>query len=173
MTILQSFVAHTPALLKKMDSHLESSPSDYAIEVHSLKGTCGSVGAEGTAALARELEFAAKEGNFDLVRQKHGTLRTQALELIEGLKALLDEWETEQPEADKEQQAEPEQALLVRLSAASAEFNSNAVEELLGKLEQYRYQEGQELIEWLREQAENFDYDAMHTRLEEFLNRNA
>jgi hypothetical protein len=34
------------------------------------------------------------------------------------------------------------------------------------ELEQYRYETGEDLIRWLREQAENFDYDAMHKRLE-------
>jgi CheY-like chemotaxis protein len=143
MPILKSFITHTPPLLEKMDSHLESSPSDYTIEVHGLKGTCNAIGAEGTSALARELEFAAKEGNFDLVRQKHGILRKQALELTERLKSLLDKWTAGQPGTDKEQRAEPDRALLARLSTATAEFNSNTTEDILGELEQYHYQEGQ------------------------------
>jgi signal transduction histidine kinase/DNA-binding NarL/FixJ family response regulator/HPt (histidine-containing phosphotransfer) domain-containing protein len=168
MGILKSFVAHTPLLLEKMDSRLEASSPDYAIEVHGLKGTCNVIGAEGTAALAQELEFAAKEGNFDPVRQKHGGLRTQALDLTERLGALLEDWESGRPGTEKEQRAGPDRELLARLSAAAAELKSNGVEEILGELEQYRYQEGQELIAWLREQAENFDYAAMRRRLEEF-----
>jgi signal transduction histidine kinase/FixJ family two-component response regulator/HPt (histidine-containing phosphotransfer) domain-containing protein len=169
LTILKSFVTHTPRSLERMDAGLASSSQDYTIEVHGLKGTCNAVGAAGTAALARELEFAAKEGNFDLVQRKHGILRREALELTERLKALLSEWEAGRPGAEKESRAEPERALLVRLSAAAAEFNSNAVEEILGELERYHYQEGQEFIDWLREQAEDFDYDAMHKKLTEFL----
>jgi HPt (histidine-containing phosphotransfer) domain-containing protein len=167
MPILKSFIIYIPLLLEKMDIHLES--PDYAIEVHGLKGTCNAIGADETAALARELEFAAKEGNFDLVRQKHGTLRKQTLKLMEQLKALLDEWEAIRPGEEKEHRAEPEGALLARLSASTAKFNSNETEEILEELERYRYEQGQEFIEWLRGQAENFDYDAMHKRLEEFL----
>jgi CheY-like chemotaxis protein len=173
MSILQSFVAHTPALLEKMDAHLESSAGDYAIEVHGLKGTCGALGAEGTAALARELETAAREGNFGPVRQQHGRLRKETLELTERLKALLEEWGAGQQGAEKQGRAKPERELLVLLSSAAAEFNANLVAEILGDLEQYRYEEGQELTEWLREQAENYDYEAIHSRLEEFLNSNA
>jgi signal transduction histidine kinase/DNA-binding response OmpR family regulator/HPt (histidine-containing phosphotransfer) domain-containing protein len=171
MPILKSFVSHTPPLLEKMDIHLESASPDYTVEAHGLKGTCNAIGAILAAEAARELEFASKEGNFDLVRRKHGALRKQALELTERLKALLDEWEAGRPGEEKEQRAEPERALLGRLSEATGEFNSNATEEILGELEQYRYEQGQEFIEWLREQAENFDYDAMHKRLEDFLNR--
>jgi CheY-like chemotaxis protein len=171
MPILRSFVTHTPPLLEKMDIHLESSLPDYAIEVHGLKGTCGAIAAEGTAALARELEFAAKEGNAVLVRQKHGSLRKQALELTERLKTLLAEWEAGRPaDKEKEQREEPDRDLLIRLSAAAAEFNANAIEEILKELEKYRYEREEDLVKGLREQAENFDYEAMYQRLETLRN---
>jgi signal transduction histidine kinase/FixJ family two-component response regulator/HPt (histidine-containing phosphotransfer) domain-containing protein len=169
LTILKSFVAHTPLSLERMDAGLASSSPDYTIKAHGLKGTCNAIGAAGTAALAWELELASREGNFGLVRQKHGTLRSQALELTERLKVLLDEWDASRPAEEKEQRAEPERALLVRLSAAAAEFNSNAVEEILGELGRYRYEQGQEFIEQLREKAENFDYDVMQKELTKFL----
>ncbi|MDR1654511.1 MAG: response regulator, partial [Treponema sp.] len=43
MPILTSFVAHTPALLEKLDGYAEHSLKDYAVEVHGLKGACGAV----------------------------------------------------------------------------------------------------------------------------------
>ncbi|MDR1898690.1 MAG: response regulator [Treponema sp.] len=165
--ILKSFVTHTPPLLEKMNAHLETSLPDYTVEVHGLKGTCGAICADGTAALARELEFASKEGNADFVRSHHEELRRQTLDLTERLKSLLAEWDACRPAQEKEQRTEPDRELLARLSAATAEFNSNLTEEILGELEQYRYERGEELITWLREQAENFDYDAIHRRLEE------
>jgi signal transduction histidine kinase/CheY-like chemotaxis protein len=169
MPILKSFITHTPLLLERMNTHLESSSPDYTIEVHGLKGTCNAVCASGLAVLARELEFASRDGNFDLVRQKHGELERKVLELTERLRALLGEREASLPSEAKEKRDEPERELLVRLSAAVAGFNSNDTEEILGELEQYRYEHGEELIKWLRYQAENFDYDTMHKRLEEFL----
>jgi signal transduction histidine kinase/DNA-binding response OmpR family regulator len=169
LPILKSFVTHTPPLLERMDAHLESSLPDYAIEAHGLKGTCGAIYAQGMAALAKELEFASKEGNLELVRRKHGELRQGALELTEQLRLLLEEWAAGRSEDEKERRGEPDRELLARLSAASGAFNSNDTEEILEELEQYRYEKGEELVKWLREQAENFDYDAMHRRLEEFL----
>jgi signal transduction histidine kinase/DNA-binding response OmpR family regulator len=170
MRILKSFVVHTPPQLEKMDGRLGTSLPDYAIEVHGLKGTCNAIGAKGTAELARELEFAAKEGRAEAVERRHGELRRQALALTEQLKALLEEWEAGRPPEAKEQRGEPERALLVRLSAAVGQLNSNDMEEILGELERYRYERGEELILSLREQAENFDYDAMHKRLDALLN---
>jgi signal transduction histidine kinase/CheY-like chemotaxis protein len=171
LPIFKSFVAHTPPLLEKMDRCLESSPPDYVIAVHGLKGACRAIGAEGIAAMAQELEFAAREGNFDPARQKHGTLRREALELTERLEAVLDEWEAGRGAAEKEPRAEPEKALLARLSAAAAELNPDTTGEILAELNRYRYEQGQEFIEWLGEQAGNFDYGAMSAGLEEFLGK--
>jgi HPt (histidine-containing phosphotransfer) domain-containing protein len=169
ISILRSFVTHTPPLLEKLDACAGDSLSGYAVEVHGLKGTCGSICAGETAALAKELEFASREGKEDLVKSRHGELRRQALALTERLRILLGEWTAEHPEAPKEPRGEPDRELLKRLSAAAGGFNSNETEAALGELERYRYERGEELIIWLRKQAENFDYDVMHKGLEEFL----
>jgi CheY-like chemotaxis protein len=166
--ILKSFVSHTPSLLEKMNKDLETSPADYLIEVHGLKGTCNAIGAAETGALARELEFGMKEGNIKMVKSRHGELVEKAGRLTEGVKKLLAEWEASRPSKNKERRTEPDRELLKGLSKAAATFNSNETEEILGNLEQYHYERGEELIQWLREQAENFDYDAIHKRLEEF-----
>jgi CheY-like chemotaxis protein len=170
MAILKSFVTHTPSLIKKMDAHLETSLADYAVEVHGLKGTCNAICAFSTGDLAKELEFASREGKGEYVKSRHGELRRQGLELTEGLRELLEGWEARLPEEEKERRGEPDRELLARLSAVTGEFNSNETEGVLGELEKYRYEKGEDLVLWLREQSENFDYDAMHRRLEEFLN---
>ncbi|MDR3145123.1 MAG: response regulator [Treponema sp.] len=167
MPILRSFISHTPPLLEKMITDLETAPDDYLIEVHGLKGTCNAIGAAETGALARELELGMKEGNRAMVRSRHGELAEKTRGLTERLKNLLDEWEANQPAGHREGRAEPDRELLKRLADAAATFNSHEVEELLGNLEQYHYEKDEELVRWLREQAENFDYDAMRKRLEE------
>jgi HPt (histidine-containing phosphotransfer) domain-containing protein len=169
MPILRSFVSHTPSLLLEMEGSLEDSLPDYAIKVHGLKGACNAVCAGEAAALALELETAAKEGNLDFVRSRHGNLERTVRLLLERLKTLLDEWRAGLPKAGKEQRAEPDRELLARLSAAAAGFDSELTEALLGELEQYRYEKGGELVVWLRERADNFDYDIIRKRLEEIL----
>jgi CheY-like chemotaxis protein len=170
MPILRSFVLHTPPLLESMNAHLETSLPDYAVEAHGLKGACGAVCAAEAAALARELEQAAVEGNLELVRSRHGDLMHSLRLLLDNLEALLARRDALRPAEEKEKRAEPEEELLRRLSHAAGEFNSAAVEGILDNLEQYRYEKGEDLIRRLRERAEAFDYDAMHGDLEEFLN---
>jgi signal transduction histidine kinase/DNA-binding response OmpR family regulator/HPt (histidine-containing phosphotransfer) domain-containing protein len=168
--ILRSFVHHTPSLLENMNAHLEASLPDYAIEAHGLKGACSAVCAAETAALARELEQAAIEGNSDLVRSRHGDLINNLRPLLDNLGALLARWDALRPAEEKEKRVEPEEELLRRLSHAAGEFNSAVIEEVLDNLEQYWYEKGEELIRHLRERADAFDYDAMRGDLEEFLN---
>jgi signal transduction histidine kinase/DNA-binding response OmpR family regulator len=170
MRILKSFVAHTPPLLEKMDGHLGTSLPDYAIEVHGLKGTCAAIGAKKTAELARELELASKAGNPEPAMLRHGELRRQTLGLAERLTALLGEWDAGRPPETKERRVEPERELLERLSAAAWQYNTTDTEEILEELERYRYERGEDLILSLREQAENFDYEAIYRQLDALLN---
>jgi HPt (histidine-containing phosphotransfer) domain-containing protein len=169
MPMLRSFVTHTPSLLEKMAAHLEHSLPDYAIEAHGLKGACGVICAGEGVSLARELESAAKEGDLGAGRSRHGELEGKIRALLDKLAVLLAEWDGRRPVG--EERAEPDRELLSRLSAAAGDFNSNRVEEILGELERYRYETGEDLVMRLREQAEAFDYDAMGRHLEEFLGR--
>jgi HPt (histidine-containing phosphotransfer) domain-containing protein len=169
MPILRSFIVHTPPLLKKMSEDLETSPSDYLINAHGLKGTCNAIGAAAIGALARDLEFAMREGNIGTVKSRNGELAEKVGKLTETLQKLLDDWDATRPVEHKERRVEPDKELLKRLSEATAEFNSNETEDLLEELERYSYERGGELIQWLREQAENFDYDGMRKRLESLL----
>jgi CheY-like chemotaxis protein len=166
LPVLRSFVAHTPLLLEKMAKNLETSPDDYLIEIHGLKGNCKAIGAAEAGTLAGELESGMKEGNTAMVKARHGELEEKVRSLTERLKQALDGWESDRPAGEKELREEPDKELLERLSEVTATFNSHEVEEILGNLEQYRYERGEELIRWLRGRAENFDYGAMHKRLE-------
>jgi signal transduction histidine kinase/HPt (histidine-containing phosphotransfer) domain-containing protein/AmiR/NasT family two-component response regulator len=167
--MLKSFITHTPPLLEKINAHLETSPLDYTIEIHGIKGVCNTICAKETAALAQELERASREGDLDFVRSRHGELADRLRFLLEKLKGLFALWNAEHPAGEKEERPEPDRELLSRLSAAAAEFSSGKVEEILGELERRRYARGEELIRRFREQAEAFEYEALHQDLEEYL----
>jgi signal transduction histidine kinase/CheY-like chemotaxis protein len=171
ISALESFAAHTPSLLEKMDIHFESSLPDYVIAVHGLKGASGAICAGEAAALAQELELAGKEGNVELVRRKHGELYRNVLELTRRITELLAEREANRPAGEKEIRPEPDRVILACLSEAAAGFNSNNIEKSLEKLEQYRYEKDGDLVVWLRERVENFDYEVICRRLEDFLRK--
>jgi CheY-like chemotaxis protein/HPt (histidine-containing phosphotransfer) domain-containing protein len=173
MPVLKSFVTHTPGLLKIMPGLIEERLEEYAVKVHGLKGSCATICATEAAALARDLENASKEGDRNYVKTHHGALEKAVEGLTAELGVRISEWEAVQPETIKEQKREPDEELLRRLAVASLEYRTNIIEEILGELGQFRYERGEEMVRWLREQADNFEYDAIHKKLESFLAEDA
>ncbi|MDR2135599.1 MAG: response regulator [Treponema sp.] len=173
LPMIRSFTANTPPLLEKMAAHLETSLPDYAIEAHGLKGACRSIGAGESAALARELELAARRGDAGFARSRHGEFAGNIRSLLDRLAALCAAWDTAHeagaPAGEQEARAAPDRELLSRLARAAAALNSAEVDGLLEELGRCRYEEGEDLVRQLREQAAAFDYDAMGRRLEEYL----
>jgi signal transduction histidine kinase/ActR/RegA family two-component response regulator len=165
LSILKSFAAHTPGLLKQMEVDHTRSLGDYGIKAHGLKGTSEAIGAGGVAALARELEGASKGGDGEFVRARHGELVREAERLTERVMGVLKEWELGRFREEREVRAEPEGALLRRIFDAAGEFDSGAIEEILEQLGRYRYETGEDLVRRLREQAESFDYEAIRRLL--------
>jgi CheY-like chemotaxis protein len=172
MPVLKSFTTHIPVLLKEMPSLIEENLSLYSIKVHGLKGSCTTIGAGVAAGLALELEQASKAGDLAFVRRHHGILEERVLAVVEDLKVLITEWGDKGEKEDvKEWKAAPEPELLMKLVLACRAFKGGEVEELVRELEKYRYEgvEGEELIKWLRIQADDIEYGAIAQRLEEFL----
>jgi HPt (histidine-containing phosphotransfer) domain-containing protein len=167
LPVLKSFAEHTPAQLLEMAGNLRNSLPDYAIRVHGLKGACNNICAKEAADLAFELEKAAKAGDIDFVRANHGKFEETLAAMLESLRAILAEWNAMAPIQEKEKRQEPDRELLARLKEAAQFFNSTKIDEIFNELEKYRYESGEELVRQLRQQADNFDYEAMLKSLQE------
>jgi signal transduction histidine kinase/CheY-like chemotaxis protein/HPt (histidine-containing phosphotransfer) domain-containing protein len=169
--VLKSFAEHTPALLEELADPGGETLAEYAIKVHGLKSSCGAACAAEAAALAEDLERAAKAGDLDFVRLHHGTLEREVRRLIGELSERIGEREREGPAVEKEERPGPDRELLGRLALACSEYRTGEVEKLLGELGKYRYESGGELVRRLKEEADRFEYDGMRDRLERFLAR--
>jgi hypothetical protein len=54
---------------------------------------------------------------------------------------------------------------LREFAIACSHYKAGVMEEILVKLEAYRYESGSDLIAWLREQADNLEYEAIRQKL--------
>jgi hypothetical protein len=63
--------------------------------------------------------------------------------------------------------AEPDPALLESLFEACRNYNTPVMEKIVTELEKYAYESGAELIQWLRKQLNNVDYEVIQERLEQ------
>ncbi len=90
-TLLIQFASESVGKRTLMEKALKKDNiPDYEILVHALKSTSKMVGNMSLSEDARALEFAAKEGNEDFVRENHPALMKKYRAFTDGLAALLE-----------------------------------------------------------------------------------
>ena len=172
--ILRSYYKDTASLLGKVrilpeGDFSEEKLREYATAVHGIKGSSYSVFANGLGRLAEFMEHTAKAGDAQTVKAQNSRFIAAAETLLVSLEALLRKIT---PEQARQTAAAPDPALLQKLAAACARYRAKEMEEALTELEQYEYESGGELVLWLREQADNLEYDAIRERLDSAAARN-
>jgi CheY-like chemotaxis protein len=164
MKVLQSYVTHSPELLAKLRTLTRETLPDYAITVHGLKGASYGICAGETGNTAEELEHAAKAGDYEKVASGNAAFIEKTEVLLKGLRKLL---ESAAAKGNQKQKAPvPDKALLEKLLDAARHFKPAIMEDLMTELEGCEYENGGDLILWLREQIDNLEYDAVREKLE-------
>jgi signal transduction histidine kinase/CheY-like chemotaxis protein len=170
LEVLRSYYLHTPALLEKI-SHIkhtglsEEAIKEYTITVHGIKGASFGICADTAAKQAEALESAAKSHDIQFIEMNNNHFIEEVERILGGLKelfALIASQAGAKPMCRK-----PDPALLEKLSGAARHYNVKVMDEILEKLEANDYEQGGELVNWLREQVDNLEYEAIYKRLEE------
>jgi CheY-like chemotaxis protein/nitrogen-specific signal transduction histidine kinase len=160
--VLRSYCIHTPALLEKLRH--SKNEDEYTITVHGLKGSSAGIFADAVTKQAAALEQAARKKDVRFIELNNDIFINDVEKLLERLReflAVVAEQKDEKPVAPR-----PDPALLKKLADACKHYKANIMEETLEKLEMYRYESGGELVQWLREQMDNLEYDIIQKRLE-------
>ena len=174
LDVLRSYGVHTPSLLDKLrqlkgDTISEQVMDEYIITVHGLKGSSSGICADAIAKRAEDLEFAARKRDMRFIETHNDPFIASVEKLLERLEKFLSEIR-EQGSA-KPVVSKPDPALLRELANACTHYKTNIMEEMLGKLEMYQYDSGGDLVQWLREQMDNLEYDIIQKRLAAELNQ--
>jgi hypothetical protein len=155
-----------PEFLKILRGATPENLGVYGVTVHGIKGASYQICAGEMGRQAEVLEFAAKAGDWETIKENNGILVGN----MEALLASLEEFFVDAGEGrdreDKPRAPAPDRELLARMLGACKEYNIAAMEEALRELERYAYESGNDLIIWLRRQLDNFDYEAIQQRLE-------
>jgi signal transduction histidine kinase/CheY-like chemotaxis protein len=165
--VIQAFVAHTPAILSKLQIPSKDSLNEYIIDIHGIKSSCYSICADAVGMMAEELETSAKAGDIGEVLAKNDRFISAAESLIESLASMMGKTAMK----DFPMKETPDTALLHTVFRACEAYDVNAMDEALSNLERYTYKDGSDLVKWLREQFENLEYDLIIDRLEHELPR--
>ncbi|MDR1898973.1 MAG: response regulator [Treponema sp.] len=164
--ILRAFARHTPAQLDSVRRCTADTLEDYAIRVHGLKGANYGIGAGRAGKAAAELEASALAGWFEVVQEKNPPFIGAMETLIAEVKAVMPSLRSGAEEGPKPRRAEPDGALLAGLLDACKSYDMETMERILSDLEEYAYESGGDLVDRLREDLDNLEYDAIRERLE-------
>jgi HPt (histidine-containing phosphotransfer) domain-containing protein len=140
---------------------------EYTIAVHGLKGSSYGICAQSVGKKAEALEAASRRKDLDFVKANNKILLEEAGVLHQKLEELLKS--VEEHSAAKPGAKSPDTELLRQFLDACKQFKSSLMEELLEKIDAFEYESGGDLVQWLREQMDNLEYDAMEQRLTEEL----
>jgi CheY-like chemotaxis protein/anti-sigma regulatory factor (Ser/Thr protein kinase) len=166
LRVLHSFVQNIPKLLDELREVTEPALAKYAITVHGVKGSCYGISADEAGRMAEALEVAAKTGNYAKVASDNNTF-IQAVEgLLPQFQALLESADAIKTMESKNTAPAPDPELLTKMLEASKDYDIDAMQQAMEQLEQYSYESGNDLIEWLKEQVTNFGYDQIQEKLE-------
>jgi CheY-like chemotaxis protein len=165
LEILRSYTVHTPELLEKLRSLSRETLPQYAITIHGIKGASYGICAGIIGKQAEKLEQAAKAGDYDRVSGENDAFIEATEVLLDKLRELVRCY-TLARETERKKAAAPDPALLEKLLDASKQFKPVIMEEILSEMEQWEYEAQGDLVQWLREQLDNLEYEAIRERLE-------
>ena len=164
LTVLRSYAFNTPALIESLCHVTAESLSSYAINVHGLKGSSGSIGAKDVREIAEHMEAMSKAGDLSGVLAENNELISDTRALVVNIQEWLTTYDTGR---DKPHLHAPDPELLKDLAIHCEQFSMNGVNEIMDKLESTCYDEGNDLIIWLREKADLSDFVSMAGRIKD------
>jgi signal transduction histidine kinase/DNA-binding response OmpR family regulator len=167
--ILRSFASNTPKLLEKIMNVELSTLTDYAVVLHGIKGACYGISAAELAGFAGRLELLAKGGNFKEVNEGNKVFLDRLNTLISSINAFLEH--TDALKESKARLIHPDEKILAALYESCLLFDISAMEEYIAKLDENEYEQGGEIVIWLRHQLDNLEYESIIERLAAYLGK--
>ena len=164
ISVLRSYVKNTPPLLKTaIETGMDPDRiSEYETIVHGIKGSSGGICAEKVADLAMRLEDAAKVGDLDYISANNASFVDSAVNLIADIEKMLEGMDTADSRHKKER---PDKDILDRLRTACENYDMSGVDDAITELESFEYVSDGDLVIWLRENAEQTNFDEIVERL--------
>ena len=152
----------------------EKSWKNYIIEVHALKSSSLTIGSKKLSALAKELEFAGKAGNFSLIEEKNAALLEMYLEVAQiGRDYLKPDEKSENAYSEKEAEnadaavlteitSEQLDELTEKLKNACGSFDGDSISAVCTEYEGFSYggKALKPLLDEIKNEANDFEYDS-------------
>jgi len=162
--VLRSYTKNTPLqIISKKDIN-KINLSGYETVVHGIKGSSRSIMADEIGCLADTLEKAAAAGDREFIAQNNKIFEDKIKTLINNINEMLSKFDADNV---KQKRDKPDYSLLKRMQQACEQYEMNTVDETLEELELFDYESDGGLVSWLRENAEQMNFDEIIERLSE------
>ncbi len=160
MDLLNNYYRVIPKKTEKIRSAFDSENWRlYTVEVHALKSASRQIGANELADFAMDLEQAGNDGDIEKIKRETDDL-LRMYEKVQRLLAPVCAKEEEEAEGDREFTGEELTGLLDDMTAAMDDLDMDAMNEVIARMKEYRYDDGaKELFAQLREAVEDLDID--------------
>jgi len=171
LKILRSYKTTVRSMLEEIEEEPDDKTiKNYEIKVHGIKGTSLDIFAEKIGLEAKQLEEAAKTGNFNYIKEYHKTFLADALKLTGDLEKMLDSLDTENPRPLKDS---PDIETLKQFLAACRDYDIDDADEAMAEIEKYEYRTDGYLADWLRDNIERTNFKEIIAKLESYINERA
>jgi len=162
--ILRSYVKNTPPVLESLTliDVSRDNLNEVEVIVHGMKGSSRAIHAGKVGDLADAMENAASSGNHEFVLENKETLIKTVQILVSDITKILGDIDAQIIKPKKEK---PDPATLQILRQACLDYDMSRVDAALEELESYFYESDAELVTWLRDNAEQMNFDEIIERL--------
>ena len=167
ISVLRSYAQNTPAISEKLRAVTAENLFQYAIDVHGLKGSSASIGAEDIKERGLDLETKAKAGDLQGVLELNDVFLRDVQIIVENIKA----WLNLHDKAGKPRLNTPNPVVLEKLRQSLIDCDMNSIDDIMDELESFDYDTDAELIPWLKEKITESDYDDAAKKITDILER--
>jgi len=163
LPLLRSYTVNMPEILDKLKAVSAENLSDYVITIHGLKGASASVCAEAIQEEALELENLSRIGDLQGVLAKNDKFISDTQVIVANIKTWLEQYDINIDKRPRLKIPDPELLALLRQNCES--YDMKGMDKIMSELESFDYEEGADLITWLREKIETAEFDEAAERL--------
>ena len=154
LRVLRSYAASVRSMLGVVENASEDKLNDYKIKVHGIKGTSLDIFAEEVGSAAKDLEEAAKTGNFDYIVKHNPAFLEAAGKMVSDIEDLLAKIEAENPKPEKDR---PDADTLAKLLDACKNFDMDGIDAAMSLIEKFKYISDDGLADWLRDNVDRMN----------------
>ena len=167
LKVLRLYTTNIGSMLNSIEVTSKDKISDYEITVHGIKGASFDIFAEQVGQNAKDLEMAAKSGDYNYIELHHSQFLETARGLISELEKTLTIIEAENPKPKKDK---PDFEVLSNLLTACKVYDMDGADAAMEEIEEYQYTADDGLANWLRENIDMMNFAQIVQKLSQLNN---